>query len=68
MLFLYLSLQNSLNSCKMEKVQRKLLNVVGLNDVLQSQTKYLEKFGNIKQDKKNLISTFACFLTAIAKI
>ena len=68
MLFLYLSLQNSLNSCKMEKVQRKLLNVVGLNDVLQSQTKYLEKFGNIKQAKKNLISTFPGFLTAIAKI
>ena len=52
----------------MEKVQRKLLNVVGLNDVLQSQTKYLEKFGNIKQAKKNLISTFPGFLTAIAKI
>ena len=26
-----------------------------------------EKFGNIKQDKK-MISTFACFLTAIAQI
>ena len=27
-----------------------------------------EKSGNIKQDKKNLISTFACYLTAIAQI
>ena len=27
-----------------------------------------KKFGNIKQDKKILISTFPCFFTAIAKI
>ena len=27
-----------------------------------------EKLGNIEQDKKNLMFTFACFLTAIAKI
>ena len=27
-----------------------------------------EKFGNIKQARKNLISTFACFLAAIAKM
>ena len=27
-----------------------------------------EKSSNIQQDKKSLASTFACFLTAIAKV
>ena len=37
----------------------------------QSLTKHLgkkEKSSNIQQDKKSLASTFACFLTAIAKV
>ena len=37
----------------------------------QSLTKHLgkkEKSSNIQKDKKSLASTFACFLTAIAKV
>ena len=61
-MLLYLPLQKSLNSRKNGK------SLTGCYNPGQNIWNKTEKFGNIKQARKNLISTFACFLAAIAKM
>ena len=60
-MLLYLPLQKSLNSRKNGSLNR-------CYNPGQNIWNKTEKFGNIKQARKNLISTFACFLAAIAKM
>ena len=60
-MLLYLPLQKSLNS-------RKNGSLNGCYNPGQNIWNKTEKFGNIKQARKNLISTFASFLAAIAKM
>ena len=54
--------------CKILKLWGSITMLMGTYNPMQNICNKLEKSSKTGQDKKSLISTFRCFLTATAKI